>query len=156
MNLQVISAPDGDVLWVSGPLPGSVHDLTAARIWGIIRQLAAGLITLADKGYIGAGQHVLTPYRGRGKPLRRRQPAAPTPSCAPQARGPVPRSRPGTSSGSSAAAPGKPGRSPRPSTSYRPAKSEDEKGSVLGAVGEVAQDVVLVAVVDEGALIGRG
>ena len=29
---------------------------------------AAGLITLADKGYIGAGQHVLVPYRGRGKP----------------------------------------------------------------------------------------
>jgi hypothetical protein len=69
MNLQVISSPQGDILWVSGPLPGSVHDLTAARIWGIIRQLAAaGLITLADKGYIGAGQHVLVPYRGRGKP----------------------------------------------------------------------------------------
>jgi hypothetical protein len=69
MNLQVISAPDGTILWVSGPLPGSVHDLTAARIWGILRALAAaGLITLADKGYIGAGQHVLTPYRGRGKP----------------------------------------------------------------------------------------
>jgi hypothetical protein len=69
MNLQVISAPDGEILWVSGPLPGSVHDLTAARIWGIVRELAAaGLITLADKGYIGAGEHVLTPYRGRGKP----------------------------------------------------------------------------------------
>ena len=69
MNLQVISAPDGEILWVSGPLPGSVHDLTAARIWGIIRQLAAaGLIVLADKGYIGAGEHVLTPYRGRNKP----------------------------------------------------------------------------------------
>jgi len=69
MNLQVISAPDGEILWVSGPLPGSVHDLTAARIWGIIRELAAaGLITLADKAYIGAGEHVLTPYRGRGKP----------------------------------------------------------------------------------------
>jgi len=69
MNLQVISSPDGAILWVSGPLPGSVHDLTAARIWGIIRALAAaGLIVLADKGYIGAGQHVLTPYRGRGKP----------------------------------------------------------------------------------------
>jgi hypothetical protein len=52
MNLQVISAPGGEILWVSGPLPGAVHDLTAARIWGIIRQLAAaGLITLADKGY---------------------------------------------------------------------------------------------------------
>jgi hypothetical protein len=69
MNLQVISSPDGTVLWVPGPLPGSVHDLTAARIWGIVRELAAaGLITLGDKGYIGAGQHVLTPYRGRGKP----------------------------------------------------------------------------------------
>ena len=56
-------------MWVSGPLPGAAHDLTAARIWGITRQLAAaGLIVLADKGYIGAGQHVLTPYRGRNKP----------------------------------------------------------------------------------------
>ena len=65
MNLQVISSPAGEILWVSGPLPGAVHDLTAARIWGIIRELeAAGLIVLADKGYIGAGQHVLTPYRG--------------------------------------------------------------------------------------------
>ena len=69
MNLQVISAPDGAILWVSGPLPGSAHDLTAARIWGIVRALAAaGLITLADKGYIGAGQPILVPYRGRGKP----------------------------------------------------------------------------------------
>ena len=40
MNLQVISAPDGEILWVSGPLPGAVHDLTAARIWGILRELA--------------------------------------------------------------------------------------------------------------------
>ena len=69
MNLQVISSPDGEILWVSGPLPGATHDLTAARIWGIVRELeAAGLITLADKAYIGAGQHVLTPYRGRNKP----------------------------------------------------------------------------------------
>jgi hypothetical protein len=60
MNLQVISTPDGEILWVSGPPPGSVHDLTAARIWGIIRALAtAGLITLADKGF-GAGEHILS------------------------------------------------------------------------------------------------
>jgi hypothetical protein len=32
MNLQVIAAPDGEIVWVSGPLPGSVHDLTAVRI----------------------------------------------------------------------------------------------------------------------------
>ncbi|HEV7934978.1 MAG TPA: transposase family protein [Actinomadura sp.] len=69
MNLQVIAAPDGTILWTSGALPGSVHDLNAARIWGVLRALAnSGLITLADKGYIGAGQHVLTPYRGRNKP----------------------------------------------------------------------------------------
>ena len=69
MNLQVIASPDGEILWVSGALPGAVHDLTAARIWGIVRRLAAaGLIVLADKGYIGAGDPVITPYRGRGKP----------------------------------------------------------------------------------------
>ena len=69
MNLQVIASPGGDILWVSGALPGAVHDLTAARIWGIVRRLAAaGLIVLADKGYIGAGEPVLTPYRGRNKP----------------------------------------------------------------------------------------
>ena len=66
MNLQVISAADGEILWVSGPLPGAVHDLTAARVGGIIRELAAaGLVVLADKGYHGAGDPVLTPYRGR-------------------------------------------------------------------------------------------
>jgi hypothetical protein len=69
MNLQVIAGPGGDIVWVSGPLPGAVHDLTAARIWGIIRELAAaGLVVLADKGYHGAGDPVLTPYRGRNKP----------------------------------------------------------------------------------------
>jgi len=70
MNLQVvIASPQEDILWVSGALPGAVHDLTAARIWGIVRRLAAaGLILLADKGYIGAGEAVITPYRGRNKP----------------------------------------------------------------------------------------
>ena len=69
MNLQVIAGPGGDIVWVSGPLPGAVHDLTAARIRGIIRELAAtGLIVLADKGYHGAGDHIRTPYRGRNKP----------------------------------------------------------------------------------------
>src|SRR5215468_10452944 len=41
MNLPVMPSPGGDILWVSGPLPGAVHDLTAARIWGIIGELAA-------------------------------------------------------------------------------------------------------------------
>ena len=74
MNLQVIASPHGDIVWVSGALPGAVHDLTAARIWGIIRELAAaGLIVLADKGYHGAGDPVLTPYRGRNKPASQKE-----------------------------------------------------------------------------------
>jgi hypothetical protein len=62
-------APRCGILWASGPLPGSAHDLTAARTLGVIRELAAaGLIVLADKGYNGAGEPLITPYRGRNKP----------------------------------------------------------------------------------------
>jgi hypothetical protein len=79
MNLQVIASPDGDIVWVSGPLPGAVHDLTAARIWGIVRALAAsGLIVLADKGYHGAGDHIHTPTREGTSRNRKRPPTAPT------------------------------------------------------------------------------
>jgi hypothetical protein len=54
MNLQVIASPDGDVLWVSGALPRSVHDKKAEWIWGVLAELeAADLITLADKGLPG-------------------------------------------------------------------------------------------------------
>jgi DDE superfamily endonuclease/Helix-turn-helix of DDE superfamily endonuclease len=68
MNLQVISTPDGDIVWVSAALPGSVHDTKAAWIWRILYHLEqAGLVTLADKGYHGA-PHALTPYKGRNKP----------------------------------------------------------------------------------------
>jgi hypothetical protein len=69
MNLQVIASPDGTILWVSGALPGSIHDTAAARIWNILAALAeTGLVALGDKGYHGIGQPVITPYRGRGKP----------------------------------------------------------------------------------------
>ena len=62
MNLRSSPHRQGDLAGVR-PAAGAAHDLTAARIWGIIRELeAAGLIVLADKGYIGAGEHVLTPY----------------------------------------------------------------------------------------------
>jgi hypothetical protein len=75
MNLQVIASPAGEVLWVPGPLPGAVHDLNAARIWSIVRELAAaGLIVLADKGYHGAGDHIHTPTQGKSKPLSQRPP----------------------------------------------------------------------------------
>jgi DDE superfamily endonuclease/Helix-turn-helix of DDE superfamily endonuclease len=68
MNLQVISSPSGDILWVSGALPGSVHDKKAEWIWGVLAELeAAGLVTLADKGYQGS-THAKVPYKGKNKP----------------------------------------------------------------------------------------
>jgi hypothetical protein len=60
--------PGGDVLWVSGALPGSVHDKKAEWVWGVLTGLeAAGLIVLADKGYQGS-TYAKIPYRGRNKP----------------------------------------------------------------------------------------
>lgn len=68
MNLQVIASPDGDVLWVSGALPGSVHDKKAEWIWGVLDELERqGLVTLADKGYQGS-TWAKVPYKGRNKP----------------------------------------------------------------------------------------
>src|SRR5215831_12996172 len=131
MNLQVIARPRGDILWVSGPLPGAVHDLAAARVWGIVRELAAaGLVVLADKGYHGAGDHIRTPYQGKSKPESQRPPTVPTPSCAAPASAPTPNSKPGASCENSAAAPGRPGNSPKPSTYFRPARTKDGARSV--------------------------
>ena len=68
MNLQVIASPCGEIRWVSGALPGSVHDKRAEWIRGVLDELeAAGLIVLADMGYQGAA-HAKLPYRGKNKP----------------------------------------------------------------------------------------
>ena len=67
MNLQVIASPAGDILWVSGALPGSVHDKKAEWVWGVLHELeAAGLITLADKGYQGSDVRE-DPVPGKGQ-----------------------------------------------------------------------------------------
>jgi hypothetical protein len=135
MNLQVIASPDGDVLWVSGALPGSVHDKKAEWIWGVLAELeAAGLITLADKGYQEAWTRR---FRTGGRTSRnpRNRPTAPTRVCGHLASARTPSSRPGASCVSSAVAPGAPASSPRPSTLWRftPDK-QDEKGSILNGI----------------------
>src|SRR5690606_20268985 len=44
MNVQVIATPDGDIVWISGALPGSVHDSKASWIWRVLHELEhAGL-----------------------------------------------------------------------------------------------------------------
>jgi hypothetical protein len=73
MNLQVIASPDGDIVWVSGALPGAVHDKRAEWIWGVLAELeAAGLVTLADKGYRGS-DHAKIPYIGQNKPQSQKE-----------------------------------------------------------------------------------
>jgi hypothetical protein len=64
-NIQAVLAPGGFPLWVSGAEPGSVHDLTAARIHALpaLYRAAADLPTLADPGYEGAGIGILIPVK---------------------------------------------------------------------------------------------
>jgi len=65
-NVQAVLAPDGFPLWVSGVEPGSVHDITAARIHALpalYRAAATGLATLADPGYDGAGMGIHMPVK---------------------------------------------------------------------------------------------
>ncbi len=73
MNLQVIAGPRGGIRWVSGALPGSVHDKKAERMRGVLAELqAAGLVTLADKGYQGS-TYAKIPYKGKNKPDPQKQ-----------------------------------------------------------------------------------
>ena len=66
VNVQVVTDPAGQVLWISPALPGRCHDLTAARAHGIIRICERqGVPVLADRAYQGAGPWVTT---GRRRP----------------------------------------------------------------------------------------
>lgn len=64
VNVQVVTDPAGDVLWISPALPGRTHDLTAARSHKIIRICQRqGVPILADRAYQGAGPWVTTALR---------------------------------------------------------------------------------------------
>ena len=68
-NLQAVMRPDGLPIWISGVEPGGVHDLTAARsncLAALYAAAAAGLPTLADGGYVGAGIGVHVPIKQPG------------------------------------------------------------------------------------------
>jgi hypothetical protein len=99
-----------------------------------VRELAAsGLLVLADKGYAGASAHPL-PVQGQGKRTAQKganRAHAQLPG--PGERANAPSSKPGASCANSAAAPGRPGGSPKPSTYFRAARSEDEKRSLYGS-----------------------
>jgi hypothetical protein len=64
-NVQALTAPSGIPLWVSAALPGSTHDITAARqlVLPEARPYLKRVPILADSGYEGAGAGVLTPVK---------------------------------------------------------------------------------------------
>jgi hypothetical protein len=70
VNLQGLTDPYGRLIWISDGLPGSVHDLSAARAHGVFAVAdRAQLYLYADKGYLGGdGLTLLTPYKGRNLP----------------------------------------------------------------------------------------
>ena len=131
MNLQVIASPTGDVLWVSGALPGSVHDKKAEWVW-------ASWTSSRKQGWsrwptraTGAA-HAKIPYREGTSRNPRKTRTVLTRSYVPLAKGQTPSLRTGESSASSADAPGAPDSSPRPSTPWRSTRhNQDEKGSLL-------------------------
>lgn len=63
--VQGIISPDGIPLWASGALPGSTHDITAARelVLPGLRPWLKTFPCLADSGYEGAGAGVLIPVK---------------------------------------------------------------------------------------------
>jgi len=66
--VQTVAGPDGELLWVSGVLPGRTVDITAARRFGISEKILGFLGLLADLGYIGLHPQVITGYkRKRGE-----------------------------------------------------------------------------------------
>jgi DDE superfamily endonuclease/Helix-turn-helix of DDE superfamily endonuclease len=78
VNAQVIADAAGRLKWVSAALPGSTHDLTAAREHGLVEALTAEeVMTFADKGYQGAGGSIRTPFKRhrRRRRLSRREKA---------------------------------------------------------------------------------
>ena len=67
-NIQVLTGPTGYPEWVSDVEPGSTHDITAARahaLPALYPAAAAGLPTLTDKGYTGAGIGIHVPIKGQ-------------------------------------------------------------------------------------------
>jgi len=66
--VQTVAAPDGELLWVSGVLPGRTVDVTSARRFKIAEKVVAFLGLLADLGYIGLHPEVVVGYkRKRGE-----------------------------------------------------------------------------------------
>jgi hypothetical protein len=73
LNVQTVCSPDGELLWAAAPRPGATADITAARETGIAEMLVSVIGVLADLGYLGWDEQVIT---GRRKPRGKEMPPA--------------------------------------------------------------------------------
>jgi DNA-binding CsgD family transcriptional regulator len=76
INLQGLMDPYGTMYWISEGLPGSIHDLAAARAHDVLYVIdqAEDIYLYADKGYVGGeSEHLLLPYK---KPAKKELPEA--------------------------------------------------------------------------------
>jgi hypothetical protein len=136
MKLQVIASPAGNLIWVSGVLPGAVHDSKVAWIWASSASWPPPAWSPWPIRAIKAPGTRSPRTKGKANPNPRNRPARRTRNSAPPARAQTRSSRAGKSSASFAAVPGKQARSPRPSSYCRPAKlQQDEKGSIFRTLG---------------------
>jgi hypothetical protein len=53
----------GELIWISGPVPGSVHDMTLFELSNFSQQLFSNELILGDKAYVGHSQ-IITPIKG--------------------------------------------------------------------------------------------
>ena len=80
-NVQVLCDPSGFPIWTSPVEPGATHDITAARahaLPALYPAAAAGLPTLTDKGYTGAGIGIQVLKDRQGHHRRRPRPIHPS------------------------------------------------------------------------------
>lgn len=74
LNHQGLIDHAGRLVWISPGLPGSVHDVIAARTHRMLSTCRrAGVMVLGDKGYQGDSCGTVTPYKGRELPESYRQ-----------------------------------------------------------------------------------
>ena len=67
ITFKILTDQAGEIFYISPPLPGSTHDITAIRNTGLFGYMQPWHCT-ADKGYVGLGCD--TPFKRRpGKPL---------------------------------------------------------------------------------------
>lgn len=54
----------GKVFWHSGWVPGKIHDITLVRAFGLLEKIGPNERLIADKGYVGEPNKIITPFKG--------------------------------------------------------------------------------------------